>query len=416
MGQNGGDYGQMRYLSALLAVWIIAAASVANTAEFTRTDPSERPRGMSVGAFHLAPAIEVRSTHDDNIFREPTGGTSSLIQRIAPQLTLRSGWRRHSFSLIAGATAGRFLSSPDDDFIDLGLLAEGVVDVTRATRARLRLTLDRGHEARGSDDAPLGLAAPVRLLRLGAELTGQYDPGRLRLQPSIGVERVDFQDTALRNGLTGDQDDRDRDLIRLGLLVGWRLVGRSELFAEGRFTNTDFHDPVDRGGFDRDNQALRVLGGARLNLTRLIAGRIAAGYERRRQNDPALRNVSGPVVEAALTWSPSRLITFDLTASRRVSETTILQAAAVDETVLHLRGVWAIRRHIDLTAEAGVERQAFRGIRRTDRTIRLGLGAAWQVTRAARLEAGFLHVHERSSAAGEGHRSNQVWLGARYAF
>lgn len=403
-------------VKAALLASLLGMAGAAHAAEFMRSpDPDRRP-GMPLGAFRLSPAIEAGIAHDDNIFRESSGGTSSLIVRVAPSLTLQSGWRRHSLSLTAGAVAGRFLSSQDDDFLDASLSAEAIADITRATRARLVLDLDRGHEARGTDDAPVALSRPVRFLTFGAELTGQYDPGRLRIQPFVGFERVNFQDAPLQSGLTADQDDRDRDLMRLGLLVGWRLVGRSELFAEGVITSTNFQDALDRNGLDRDNRSYRVLAGARLNLTRLIGGRMAAGYERRVFDGPALPAFSGPVIEAALRWEPTRLLSFDLNAVRRVEETTVAAASAADVTSVEVRAQWEVKRFIDLTVLAAFEHRDFRGLPRTDRTLTLGLGAEWSATRRTTIEARLRHVRERSDAPGEGHISNQIWLGARYAF
>jgi hypothetical protein len=401
-------------LGLFLAIFVPAPLFAA---EFARMidDRAERP-GIPFGVFRLTPEVSSRVSHDDNIFREPSGGTASMVLRVEPQVALVSGWRRHSVSLQAGAVLGQFSSSPEDDYIDAGIQAKGTLDATRATRARLTLSLNRAHEARGSDDAPRALARPVRFLHYGAEITAQYDPGRLRIQPSIGFERLDFQDVPLGAGGIADQDDRDRGLTRLGLLVGWRLVGSSELFAEGVFSSTDFQDQVDRNGFDRDNHSFRMLAGARLNLSRLISGRLAAGWEQRVYTDPALRDFSGPVIEAALSWEPSRLITLDLTAGRRIEETTIPRAAATDVSSLQIRARWAIRRTIALTAETGIERRDFRGISRTDDLLILGIGTVLRVSRHAEMEAGIRHERERSNIPGEGHKATQVWLGARYAF
>ncbi|MEM7545961.1 MAG: outer membrane beta-barrel protein [Pseudomonadota bacterium] len=377
------------------------------TMGWAQTDENRDQRGTRLGGLILSPTIDTSLSYNDNIFSEEGDPTDSLILRFTPAAEIASDWRRHSIALAGEAEIGRFLSSPEDNYIDGSFGFEGTVDATRATRARLNLDISREHEERGSDDAPLTLNGPVELLRIGAMLTGQYAPGRLRLQPSAGVERIEF---------TGFQNDRDRDSIRLGALIGWRYSGKTELFAEGSLTLTDFDDEADRSGFDRDNTSVRLLAGVDWDMSRLIQWRLAAGFERRRYDDPALTGFSGPVVEGRMTWKPTRLIEINTIAARRIEETTIAPASGIDVLSGRVAARWDIRRTLDLTADAVFERRDFRGTTRTDNAVSIGIGAEWQIRRGAVLSAGYRHVRERSSAPGEDHSANLLFLGVGYRF
>lgn len=407
----------MRAIAAFLAAALATlAAQAANAQEFRRLEAEDEPRGARLGAFMFAPAIEARTTFDDNIFREETGAKESVIATFAPSFTLSSDWRRHSVKLEGGAIFGAFLSSRADDFLDAGLKFEGVLDATRAARIRFRLGAERGHETRGGDDAPTTLAGPIEFTRLEGDLTGQYAPGRLRVQPFLRVSRTDFGDEALTGGGVADQDDRDRSVFGLGALVGYRYSPKTELFAEVSYDIADFDERADRNGFNRDNEKASALIGAKFEVGRLIDGEIAVGYERRTYDDDDLDGFGGLIAEAAAAWRPSRLIEIQAKLRRRTEETTIASASTVDAASAEVAAIWGVRRFVDLKADIFFERRDFEGAARNDDTLAFGLGVEWRFRRGAALFGGVRHVRERSDAPGEDHTSNQIQLGARYRF
>ena len=292
----------------------------------------------------------------------------------------------------------------------------GILDISRSTRFRLRTGAERRHERRGGDDTPTTLAGPVKEYAGFIEATGQYAPGRLKVQPFARFDRRDFQDRRLIGGGNGDQDDRDRRIITGGVEVGYNLPGPFEMTARAELARTDFDEARDRGGFDRDNTQLRVLLGARIDQERLVSGAISVGYQKRWADDPALPDFSGPAVEGQLEWRPRRFLTFVATARRAEEETTIIGASAASVAYGELKATWEVQRFVDMTAVAAYERRSFRGADRRDKTLVLGLGAEWRVRETTTLSAGYRHINETSNAPGESSRSNLFRLAIEHRF
>lgn len=397
-----------------------AGALVAIASSGVLAQPADEPvadrTGVRIGTILLQPTLTLRTEFDDNIFRRETARRSSAILSARAGATARTDWRRHSLEVGAAVETGRFTDSPGDDYVDAEVTATGILDVTRAARFRLRAGLERRHERRGGDDAPTTLSGPVKEIAGHVEATGQYAPGRLRMQPYIRFERRDFQDRRLIGGGTGDQDDRDRQIVTGGVELGYNLPGPLELTARAQVARTHFDAARDRGGFDRDNTQLRVLAGARIDQDRLVSGAVQVGYQKRWSDDPALSDVSGPSVEAEVEWRPRRFLTFNVRARRAQEETTIIGASAASVAYGELKATWEVQRFIDLKATAAYERRAFRGAGRRDKTLVLGVGADWRVRETTTVSAGYRYVDETSNARGESSRANLVWLAVEHRF
>ena len=396
----------------------VALLSLAAHGASAQDDDEAAPgrSGVRVGTILLQPTLTLRAQYDDNIFRRETGRKASAIMSARAGVTATTDWRRHSVELGAAIETGLFTASSDDDYLDGQVTAAGILDITRAARFRLRAGLERRHERRGGDDTPTTLNGPVKEVAAFVEATGQYAPGRLRVQPSVRFDRRNFQDRRLIGGGAGDQDDRDRQIVTGGIEIGYNLPGPLELTARADLSRTDFDDARDRGGFDRDNTRLRVLAGARIDRERLVSGSVQVGYQKRWSDDPALTDFSGPAVEAEVEWRPRRYLTFGLRARRAEEETTIIGASAASVAYGEIDATWEVQRFVDLKAVAAYERRSFRGAGRRDKTLVLGVGAEWRARETTTLSAGYRYSDETSNAPGESSRANLVWLALEHRF
>jgi len=398
---------------------VLAAALISLAAPAAAQPAGEAPLGRSgvrVGTIILQPTVTLTGQYDDNIFRQDTGRKASTILSIRAGATAKTDWRRHSVDLTAAIEAGHFTASSDDDYVDGQISATGILDISRASRFRLRAGVERRHERRGGDDTPTTLTGPVKEVAAFVEATGQYAPGRLKIQPFIRFDRRDFQDRRLIGGGIGDQDDRDRRIITGGVELGYNLPGPFEVTAQADLSRTDFDDRRDRGGFDRDNTRLRMLAGARIDQERLVSGAVLFGYQKRWSDDPALSDFSGPAVEAQIDWRPRRFLTFAATARRAEEETTIIGASAASVAYGEVKATWEVQRFVDLKAVAAYERRSFRGADRRDKTLVLGVGADWRARETTTVSAGYRFVDETSNAPGESSRTSLFRVAVEHRF
>lgn len=394
---------------------LLAALAAAGAGAAAAQDEADA-EGIRLGAVLVRPVATVTTVYDDNIFRSARNRKASSILRAAGALSAETDWRRHALTLDAGAEAGVFARSPADDYLDARAEATAELDATRAFRARLTAGLARAHEARGGDDAPAALAGPIRLWRGHAEMAAQYAPGRLRAQPFVRAERLDYADRRLAAGGVADQDDRDRLGLGAGAKIVYAAPGAVSYFAEGEIRRIDYDRRRDRNGRDRDSTGFRAFAGIVLDPRGPLSGAVAVGWERRRFDDPGFRDVAGPAAEARIDWRPSRLFTLKLKARRGLEETTIAGAGAVRAASLEVAASYEVARFVDLNAEAGYERRSFRGAGRRDETLALGVGLRWRLRRDATLRVGARRVEEWSTAPGEGSRAHVVWVSAEYRF
>ena len=372
--------------------------------------------GVRIGTIILQPTLTLTGQYDDNIFRRQSGRTSSAILTARAGVTATTDWRRHSVEVGAAIESGLFTASSNDDYLDGKLAATAILDISRTTRLRVRSGIERRHERRGGDDTPTTLSGPVKEVAAFAEVTGQYAPGRLKVQPGITVEYRNFEDRRLTGGALANQDDRDRRIITGAVDVGFNLPGPFELTAKADLSLTDFSDARDRGGFDRDNTRLRVVAGARIDQERLVSGGVQVGYQKRWSEDPVLLDFSGPVVEAQIEWRPRRYLTLSATARRAQEETTIIGASAANVAYGQIEAVYEIQRFVDFKVTGAYERRSFRGANRRDKTLVLGIGAEWRARETTTVTAGYRYINETSTAPGESARSNIVWLAVEHRF
>ncbi|MEM7267631.1 MAG: outer membrane beta-barrel protein [Pseudomonadota bacterium] len=394
----------------------VAATLTLASAAAAQVEPPPPRAGVRIGTILLTPTVTASAIYDDNIFREDSGAKSSIEARAEASVKAATDWRRHALSLEFGAMAGAFTSSPADDYLDGFVAANAIIDATRATRARFRLRAQREHERRGDDDAPTALSGPIEQLALLADATIQYAPGRLRLQPSLRIERRDFQDRSLSAGGVADQDDRDRTVIGAGIEAAYNLPGPLEAVAAADLALTDFDAVRDRNGEDRDNTTISVDVGIESEPERIVSGAVSVGFFRRSQHDARLSDVSGFAGRGSVTWSPSRLWSIRLAGYRGVEETTIANASSTLVTYAEVEGKYEVRRFVDVSASAAFERRSFRGADRRDDTVTIGAGLVWKARETVTVSFGLRHLREWSNAPGEDARSNQAWLSVKTEF
>ena len=91
--------------------------------------------------------------------------------------------------------------------------------------------------------------------------------------------------------------------------ASYELTPNLKPFVEGTFDWRVHDAPTDFNGFYRDSSGFTVRGGATVNLTELLRGEASGGYGERHYQDVRLAPLRGPVVDAALIYTPSALTT-----------------------------------------------------------------------------------------------------------
>lgn len=393
---------------------LILAASLVPVASLAQE--RDRPDGIRAGAFIINPSITVGESYESNIFLEDSGTTDTFLTTIAPRLLIESNWNRHALRLDSGAEFGFFTHDSDDNYIDYDARLSSVLDITRAMRVSGGLGFFHDHDKRGSVDVPGNIAEPVEFDRFTGDIVGEMAFGRFRFEAFANTQYLNYDDAPLIGGGDSNEDDRDRFAAETGVEIGYGVRRGYEAFIRGSYLMTDYDDAIDDTGVDRDSTGFRVLGGLKVDLTRLIEASVGIGYLARFYDDPALDDTSGVAADAGVLWSITPITTIFFTASRDINETTLTGASSAVTTAAEIGVRHALRRNLMLRVSGGFADIDYDGISRNDQLYSAGLGAEWKMTRRLTLNPSYDFRLRDSNLAGLDFTDHRATLSVSYGF
>jgi hypothetical protein len=339
------------------------------------------PTGIHVGTFFLRPALEVMSGYDTNPARLVTNPKGSPEIVVAPELLARSDWERHQLDI---AIRGAYYYYPDVRLADrpnVDARADGRIDVTKDTRidvqGRYVLSTDYpGSPNIGTDFARLPIYTDV-----GTTLGVGQRFNRLDLSLKGTVDRIEWEDSLLTNGVHQSNADRNYDQYG-GILRGsYEVSPGLRPFIETD-ADTRIHDlSIDRSGADRDSNGFAVKAGTAFEFTRTLTGEISVGYLNRYYVVPNLINIHAPLLDASLVWAASALTTVKFISTTNVNESVLTDVSGV---LVHNNGLevsHALRRWLIATAKFGYEIDDYIGSLRQDHRYVASLGMIYKLNR-----------------------------------
>ncbi len=307
------------------------------------------PLGDYVGGFLVKSAIELSGGYDTNPgrFTTPRG---SAFYVIAPELLIASQWSRHSVVAdLRGSFTGygsTFPVSASDcgcdptepiispvplnvDRPDFTGRIAGRLDVTRDTHVLSELRLRVGTDNPGSPNVQAGLSRYPLYATTGTSLGVEQNLNRLQVTVSGTADHTAYQDSALTNGVSTTNDDRNFNQFGGVARVSYELLPGVKPFGEIEGDARIHQTSVDRYGLQRDSSGGYAKVGTTFEFSRLLTGEISVGYAMRNYQDPRLDQLAGLLTGASLVWSASPLTTVRFISNTSVDETTLPGAAGV---------------------------------------------------------------------------------------
>lgn len=370
--------------------------------------------GLRLGGLTVLPAIQESVGYDSNPNRASGRHKGSTMFRSEGEIRLQSDWSAHA---LTGLLRGSYASYPQAKGADRpdgeGRLTFRA-DLTRDTEVELagRFLVDT--QRPGSPD----LNAAVRdrpLVSTGgvsAGLTQRFN--RLSIGLRGTIDRTVYEDARLTSGALLDQSDRDANQYGLRLRAGYELTPGVIPFVEV-LADTRVHDQaIDSAGFRRDSDGIGLRAGSTFEITRTLTGEVAAGVQRRSYDDPRLRDLRGPLVDAALIWSATPLTTVRLKTESRIDETTILNSSGALVRRASLEVQHELRRNLSVTGLLGLAETDYDGVTLKEETLTAGARLEYKLARSVVLRASFTHERLKSTAPGSDYTANTYLLGLRF--
>jgi hypothetical protein len=369
------------------------------------------PFGLRLGTFTVFPTVDAQVGYDSNPERRAAGQQKkgSAYSRTEAGVTARSDWSVHEVSADLKAGYSKYFSAPNADRPD----AQGRIgirlDASKDTAFDMELRGRLDSQTPGSANLTGGASGRPLTYQTGATagLTQRYN--RLAVSAKATIDRSDFSDASLGNGLSLSQKDRNFTQYGLRLRTGYEITPGIIPFAEALIDTRQYDQKTDNTGFQRNSNGLQIRVGSSFEVTRTLTGEVLAGYGLRRFEDQRLRELRGPVVEGSLAWAVSPLTTLRLRGTTEFEETTQVGSSGSVTRRLSTELSHAFLRNLVFNAGASFGRADFNGIARKDDTLRANLGLDYSITRNLVIRGSY--AHERSSSTTPGNNiSSNIWL------
>lgn len=352
-------------LSLAFSMPALAAETQSKKAEEVAEGPAEsyQAKGIEFGSFLMLPVLDVSQHYNDNVFASATDRRSDWITRIAPEVKFRSRFTNHQLNLTAKAEQSFYREYTSDDHFDFTLAADGRYDIDRNWKLTGILDASQTHEDRGSpDDA--GGKEQTRLRTGTAKFGTEKTTGRFGFKLDGEAIRRNYQDVEGANSAIINQDDRDRDELRLSTELSYELFPGYSAVVEGTVNDRKYDDRLDDQGFNRSSHGSTVRAGIGVDISELVRGDFLIGYMNQNYKDARFDTIDGFSMKASFNWTPSRMTVVIPTLERSIQETTTVNASGMVRTGGSLTVRHELQRNIILTAIGSAYNEKYRGTTR----------------------------------------------------
>ena len=371
-----------------------------NVTPRSRPRPELAPLGVRVGAFVLAPRVELRAGYNDNL-NAIEDGRGDAYGVLFPKVDLRSDWSRHALRVGADALSGRYRDTTSENVDNWTATTEGRLDLGRASTLNGNASVARLHEDRASPDSIPG-AEPTayRLSEAGAGWVHPFGRFEARLQGRLSDYR--FEDQAVPAGLApgtvvGDQRDRRTTSTEARLRYAvWPGYGA---FLRGAFGSQDY-DRRTATGVNRDSRSRELSIGVNLELTDLIFGDVYVGHRTQVYDEPGVDANDSFDFGVDLSWNLTRLTTLSVLARRGVEESTQPGASGYLSTTWALEVEHELLRNLLLVGGSRQNRRDYDGIERQETVWQHSFGANYLANRHLQLRLQFYYRDQDASGGG----------------
>jgi hypothetical protein len=374
-----------------------AGAMAQSMGELLAAGSRQASQGIRIGAFTLLPSAATSIVYDDNVFAQPANERGDRYTNVDAEVAVISNWSRHALELYAGG-GGNFyddFTSEDKGYAKAGV--SGRVDVRSDLWLVLYAKYAFGFEARGAGESFQALGAsfaePIETQTFGGGVLIHKAFNRLWLEIAGSGRRQTYFDAKLTGGGTADQSFRDGTVEDAVARAGYEFSPRTSAFLESVYEKRDFED----NRFDSDGY--RLLAGVRYELTRLINAEIAVGYMHH-DTTGSLNDIDTWTFRTQVRYEVTPLFTAAVVGARDAGAPSQFGTGSNRvETEIGVRGDYAIRRDVMLTAGAGLGWVDYVDATREDEYWRLTTGVAYQMRPWLSLWANYSYLNYDANVA-----------------
>ncbi|KQP61025.1 hypothetical protein ASG40_17455 [Methylobacterium sp. Leaf399] len=377
-------------------------------------DDAYAPLGLRLGTFTVLPSVQQSIGYDTNPEQVVNrAARSSLALRTEGDLNFRSDWSAHE---LAGELRAGYNTYPDNEAADRPNGAGNVrlrIDANRDTRIDVegRFLVDTLRA--GSPDLNATVAGRPIVASYGTTVGVTETFNRLQVSLRGLVDRSEFEDARLTNGTILSQADRNLNQYGLRMRAAYEISPVISPFVDVLGNTRVYDQRTDFNGIRRDSDGVTLSAGAVFALTRLVSGEVSAGFEHRTYDDPRLRDLTSPVVNASLIWTASPLTTVRLTAAAGIVETSLPGSSGVRTQAGTLEVQHDLLRNLSITVGAGYLASDYDRLAINERGFSATARLDYRFNRWLTMRGSYIYQQIDSSTSGSSFSGNTWLLGLR---
>lgn len=359
-------------------------------------DQDKKP-GYYTNDFRIRPSVSISGTFDDNIFATDTQTESDFITIISPRLNIDSTWDKHSLSFKLGADLGRYGEFDAENYDDYWLGIDGKYDISSTTAIFGGIGYGSEHESRDSPDAALDGLSPTTYESRNAHagIKTRFDKTTYRI--GLTYEELDFDDVYTSSGGSVINDDRDRELIGLGIRATHQYSNTLDLYAQALYDGRDYDQASDLDGYIKDSDGYRLAAGFKKNHGNGNKSELYIGYISQDYDDSRFDSVNEIDLGGHLTFHPNSQTRLTANLLRTLNETTVTGSSSYLHTALSGKLDYKISQRLIPHLKLGFAQSEFQNSGRKDDIFSGEAALKYYLARNASITAGYRYVERDSN-------------------
>jgi hypothetical protein len=367
-----------------------------NVSVLEQPRPDYAPLGVPIGRLRLFPRIESGGGGTSNTYLDSTDAVAAPYVYLQPSVRLVSGWSRHFLQISGTSTRRDYIGEAKRNERLWNIGAQGRVDIRRSFQVETAVNASRNVENLFSGEVVSTVAALSRYRRDFASVKATYTGGRMRAFALLDYVDFQFAPVPLASGGVRDQSDRNRKITRLTGQFEYARTPSIALFGQLSGSRTRYSRDLLTGSPNLSSGAVRLLGGANIDLAGRIRGTIGLGYSIRDYDANAYKTVRGLSVETRVEAFPSPLLTVGIIGQRTIEDSALGNRSPFWNTRFSLRADYELLRNMILSAATEYSRQRYIDSPLSSDTYRAIASGRYTISRRVSLK-GSLSYNRRSS-------------------
>ncbi len=341
----------------------------------TRLHPEYDPTGVTFGNFTLLPTLTESIGYDSNVTGTPQAQGSMLVET-NPKVAL--SYKDNVNEADAALTLDDYeypqqsVQSYTNWSAQLGASHQIGEDTLYIGASHLNL-----YQTPGDLDVPQ-LDMPIAYRVNDLRTNYNWVDSRLSIQPGIDLSWYNFDNGQVLNQ-PYVQTYRDRFVVEPSVVASYEFATRRRIVLVVRDANATFANPLPGVPLQSFND-ISVLVGLAYDADGVIDFRLLGGYEQRNFTSRAYKTIQAPIVEGAVTWTPTPLTTVTATAARYIEDSAAEATTAFTETALKLSVDHELYRNVVLNAHGDVYLDSYQGSG-NQQFYDIGVGATYKLNR-----------------------------------